>query len=291
MPNCLNIQKSLAWCQGTPELPGIKRRLYYIAKSEIVMWPTLPKDDLQGRPISATYQGSFVLKADQKWKFIDILPDKSGVTSEAQGEVPSQTQLNKLTAVHPAVGEEASAAAAYLNNSDNVFIIEDMKGKYRVVGSDMWATKTTVAQDLGQGATGTTSTTINAEASDVVPAPFYVGEIVTEEGTINEGMGRSMPNPNPNGGSGSNTGTGDSSQNGSTAGSGNYRLTLVSDDESLGSVTGSGTYAAGSRVSIQAVPASGANFERWSDGNTLKSRTVIVNSDMTLTAYFSPSSL
>lgn len=185
MPNCLNIQKSLAWCQGTPELPGIKRRLYYIAKSEIVKWPTLPKDDLQGRPTAAVYQGNFVLKADQKWKFIDILPDKSGVTSEAQGETPSQTQLNKLTAVHPAVGEEASAAAAYLNNSDNVFIIEDMKGKYRVVGSDMWATKTTVAQDLGQGATGTTSTTITAEASDVVPAPFYTGEIVTEEGTIN----------------------------------------------------------------------------------------------------------
>ena len=30
--NCTaGLQKSLAWCQGTPELPGIKRRLYYIA--------------------------------------------------------------------------------------------------------------------------------------------------------------------------------------------------------------------------------------------------------------------
>ncbi|MBR2284970.1 MAG: hypothetical protein IJ900_00350, partial [Paludibacteraceae bacterium] len=96
-------------------------------------------------------------------------------------------QLNKLTAVHPAVGEEASAASAYLNNNDNVFIIEDMKGKYRVIGSDMWNTKTTVAQDLGQGATGTTSTTINADATDVVPAPFYEGTIETEDGTIDAG--------------------------------------------------------------------------------------------------------
>lgn len=184
MGKCSSIQKSLGWCQGTPELPGIKRRLYYIAKSDIVKWPKLPVD-AQGRPTSATYQGSFVLAADAKWHYIDVLPDKSGVTSEAQGELPSQTQLNKLTAVHPAVGEEASAAAAYLNNTDNVFIIEDMKDNLRVVGSDRWATKTTVAQDLGQGATGTTSTTINAEASDVVPAPFYTGEIVTEEGTIN----------------------------------------------------------------------------------------------------------
>lgn len=181
---CNNLQRSLDWCQGTPELPGIKRRIYYLSKSQIVKWPTLPVDE-NGRPTSAIYQGNFVLAADANWKHIDVLPDKCQVTSEAQGEVPSQTQLNKLTAVHPAVGPEASAAAAYINNTDNVFLVEDMRGKFRVIGSDKWNTKATVAQDLGQGATGTTSTTINAEASDVVPAPFYEGEIVTETETIN----------------------------------------------------------------------------------------------------------
>ena len=25
---CTSIQKSLGWCQGTPELPGVKRRIY-----------------------------------------------------------------------------------------------------------------------------------------------------------------------------------------------------------------------------------------------------------------------
>ena len=188
MPNCSNIQRSLAWCQGTPELPGVKRRLYYISKGQIAQWPTLPHDE-NGRVTAAKYTGSFTLKADATWKFIDILPDKSQLTSEAQGETPSQTQLNKLTAVHPGVGEEASAAAAYLNNDDNVFIVEDMHGKFRVVGSDMWLTKTTVAQDLGQGPTGATSTTINVEATDECPAPFYEGVIATEDGDINATAG------------------------------------------------------------------------------------------------------
>lgn len=181
---CLStFQKSLSWCQGTPEYPGIKRRIYYIAKSAIAQWPTLPTDEM-GRPTAAVYQGSFTLVADQKWHHIDVLPDKCQVTSEAQGELPSQTQLNKLTAVHPGVGAEASAAAAYINNTDNVFLVEDMKGKFRVIGSDRWDTKSTVAQDLGQGAAGTASTTINAEASDVVPAPFYSGTIELEDGTV-----------------------------------------------------------------------------------------------------------
>lgn len=183
MAKCNSIQKSLAWCQGTPELPGVRRRIYYLAKSEIVGYPQLERDEL-GRPISAVLKGSYTLAADAKWKYIDILPDKSQLTSDAQGELPSQTQLNKLTAVHPGVGADASAAAAFINNTDNIFIVEDMKGNYRVLGNDKWDTKATVAQDLGQGATGTTSTTISVEATDEVPAPFYVGTLETEDGDI-----------------------------------------------------------------------------------------------------------
>ena len=170
--NCTNIQKSLKWCEGTPELPGIKRRAYYTNKSNIASYPTLPRD-ANGRVTDSALTGSFALVADATWKCIDFLPTKSQLTSDPQG-------------VHPGVGQEASAAAAYLNNSDNIFIVEDMKGNFRVVGSEKWETKTTVTQDLGQGATGTASTTINVEATDECPAPFYTGEIVTEDGVINE---------------------------------------------------------------------------------------------------------
>ena len=225
MANCKPLQKSLNWCEGKPILPGIRRKLYYTSKSNIAKWPTLPTD-AAGRPTSAVYVGSFVLVADTTWKVIDILSEKSQVTSEAQGEAPSQTQLNKLTAVHPDIGPEASAACAYLNNSDNVFIMQDMTGRYRVVGADLYNTKTTVAQDLGQGATGTASTTITAEAPDVVAAPFYEGEIVTEDGTIaasgSQSGSTNTGSGSTNTGSGStNTGSGGSSSGGSSSGGGN----------------------------------------------------------------------
>lgn len=183
--DCLNLQESLGWCQGTPELPGVRQRIYFISKSAIAAFPELPRDEKSGRVKSAVYSGNFTLVSDQKWKYIDILPDKSQLTSEAQGELPSQTQLNKLTAVHPGVGLAAAGAAASLNNSDNVFLVADMRGNYRVVGSDKWYTKTTVSQDNGQGATGTASTTITVEATDEVPAPFYPGKIEAEDGTFN----------------------------------------------------------------------------------------------------------
>lgn len=180
---CSGIQKSLDWCQGTPEMPGIRRRIYYIAKGDILAWPALPRDS-KGRATSAILQGSFTLRADAHFKYIEIIADKSQLTSEPQGEYPSQTQLNKLVAVHPGVGPEATAACAYINNTDCVFVVVDMKGHYRVVGSENWLTKSTVNQDLGQGPSGTTSTTVNVEASDEVAAPFYTGTLDTEDGEI-----------------------------------------------------------------------------------------------------------
>jgi hypothetical protein len=77
--------------------------------------------------------------------------------------------------------------------------------------------KSTVAQDLGQGATGTTRTTLNVEATDERPAPFYDGDIVTEDGVINEkddggGGGTIIPwNPHDGGTSGKDNGLDDGS--------------------------------------------------------------------------------
>ena len=71
---------------GTPELPGIQRRIYYISKNQIVKWPKFQRDS-HGRVISAVLRGNFLLAADASWKFITILPDKSQLTSEAQGAV------------------------------------------------------------------------------------------------------------------------------------------------------------------------------------------------------------
>jgi hypothetical protein len=66
-----------------------------------------------------------------------------------------------------------------------------------------------------------------------------------------------------------------------------FTLTVTSADPSLGTVVGSGTYPANASVEIGAYPISNAIFLRWNDGDTHNPRTVLVDSDMTFTAYFS----
>ena len=261
--SCTPISKSLNWCKGTPVLPGLTEQVYCINKANITAWPTLVKDS-NGRVTSANLSGSFTLASNAHWDVIDVLADKSQFTHESQGEVPSQTTLNKLTLVHPTVGDDAGTFTGVVSNSDMVYIIKTADGKYRVVGSEMWPTKTTVNGDSGQGAAGTASTTINVEASDLIPAPFYAGPIVTADGTINPS---------------------------------NITISLSCDSTEgtvkIGTDTASSsvskTLATGTSTTITATALTGKTFDHWSDGDTSASRTIEATCNLTLTASFTAS--
>lgn len=181
--NCSWLQASVDWCEGRPEYAGVRRRLYFTAKNNIVKFPVL-KCDSKGRPVSAVLEGDYELKEGAFWYFVDIVPERTQMTSDSQGDAPSQTSLNKATMVHPGVGEEASMLAAYCHNSNNIYIFEDIEGRAHVIGCEEWPIKSTVAQDFGQGATGNTSTTITVEATDKLPFPRYIGKLHTELGDL-----------------------------------------------------------------------------------------------------------
>lgn len=65
-----------------------------------------------------------------------------------------------------------------------------------------------------------------------------------------------------------------------------YTLTVLSNNDNWGNVTGGGTYPAGSTATIKALPYSGYRFVQWQDGNTNATRNVTVNADATYIATF-----
>lgn len=65
-------------------------------------------------------------------------------------------------------------------------------------------------------------------------------------------------------------------------------LSLVSEPPNGGTTTGSGTYAVGQTVTINAIPATNFTFAHWQDNNTSASRTVTVpGGSLLMTATFS----
>ena len=63
-------------------------------------------------------------------------------------------------------------------------------------------------------------------------------------------------------------------------------ISVYSYDESMGTVTGGGTYVVGDYVEISAQPNYGYYFSHWDDYNTDNPRTIEVEEDVTYIAYF-----
>lgn len=192
-----DIYQSLNWCQGKPVFPGIRSKAYYISKRSIVKWPVLPSEVTEKGTLAelSVYKGDFVLAADTKWHDLDIITKESPITSEAQGEVPCVTSLNKATFKYPSVEEEATAFARQANNDDLVYLFQQRNGKFRLIGNEMFNTTTKVKQENGAAETDKAGTTIEVEVTDVCPAPFYTGKIETESGDISGVDGSAVDQP------------------------------------------------------------------------------------------------
>lgn len=67
---------------------------------------------------------------------------------------------------------------------------------------------------------------------------------------------------------------------------GPYQLTVTTNDSKLGTATGTGTYPAGTAVTISATPKAGCTFVQWNDGVTSPTRSITVTDAITYTAIF-----
>ncbi len=187
-PNCAaaNLYDSLTFCKGTTTLPGIRPEVYGIPKSQIVTYPKLPSPDDEGATMKsiATYVGDFVLAADAAFIKIDVLTPASNLKSESQGEKPSKTFLNSASLKHAGNNEEATGFCRLVNSDDFLFVIRQRDGKFRVLGNEMFETEVKPSQDSGMAVTDTSGTMLEASVTDVCPAPFYVGKLKLEDGTL-----------------------------------------------------------------------------------------------------------
>ncbi|MBO4488274.1 MAG: hypothetical protein J5741_01275 [Bacteroidales bacterium] len=66
-----------------------------------------------------------------------------------------------------------------------------------------------------------------------------------------------------------------------------FTITVQSNNEAWGTVTGGGIYAKGETITISAIPAPGYYFISWNDGDNTNPRQVVVNGNATYIATFS----
>lgn len=189
----VDLYKSIKKCPGQKVMPGIRPKVYYILKSNIVVWPSLADAVTADMGDIATYTGNFTLAEDKKWLRLDLVDMKSNITAETQGEPPSATSLNKGTFVVGGTDAEITGFGRAAINDPLVFLVQDRDGKFRVLGNEMYDSIVKVSQDSGTGVTDQKRSTVEVEVTDLCAAPFYGGKIESaDDGNISGADGSAI---------------------------------------------------------------------------------------------------
>lgn len=183
--NCTGtaLYQSLIFCQGKTILPGIKG-CYFARKADIATFPTLPDKAETNMNELSILKGSFTMGEGQKFHKIDLNLDKGQLEYEVQGEYPSVTFLNKGNFIHQENDEDAAAFARQAVADDLILVVPTRDGKWRVLGNEAFRLTVKPKGTSGEGVTGQSGTTLEVSVTDVCPAPFYEGDLVTDEGNI-----------------------------------------------------------------------------------------------------------
>jgi len=180
-PTCdtKSLYESVEACPGKKTMPGIRRRLYFVPKSSIVKYPTLPNPGDENITMAALAQlkGDFTLGAGEYFRFIDLKDEASNVTYTSEGEDGSKVYNNQANAIVTGMEDAIKGFARQAHDDDLLYIYQDRSGKFCVLGNEAFKTHTTPNGDTGAEATGTISSTFAIQVYDECPVPTYVGKI------------------------------------------------------------------------------------------------------------------
>ncbi|MFK5856587.1 MAG: hypothetical protein QM503_10680 [Bacteroidota bacterium] len=176
---------NMDWTPGNVSIPGIFQNAFCIPKTDIVSWPAIV-DAPADAAAAVTLAGAFTLVALKTWKKINHIDKKAIVVCEPQGEERSQTFLNKGTLKTSLTTEDATAFAMKANNDDLVYAVREKNSKkMRILGNEMFSTLTKPTLALGGEPTSERGVSLEIEVTDGVPAPFFAGPIMTDDGDVN----------------------------------------------------------------------------------------------------------
>lgn len=167
-----NLYESMTWCPGASRTPGIRKRLFFIPKKDIVQWPAVSK---------GKYTGNFTLAQGKYWKFMDVVVNDSKFSAESQGEYPSKTFRQHGEFFYPGLESDITDFESMAINDDLVYLVQQSSGDFKVLGSEAYPTDTNCSSDSGSGATDKIGVTITPECDSLTDLLVYSGAIMTDE--------------------------------------------------------------------------------------------------------------
>jgi hypothetical protein len=168
---------------GSDNTPGIQQQVFYTTLENIV---SLPKPDVDD---SASDTGSFAelvtITADivvkKPFSSIYVTLEDGELKHSGQGETDSMSFKNELEFAHPGTKPEQLGFAQWCKNSNLIFLVPEVDGQVRVLGTKAYPAKLASAPgSTGKKSTDGRKTTFTFHSSRKGPAPIFKGKIMVQ---------------------------------------------------------------------------------------------------------------
>ena len=174
--------QDLTHTAGSDNTPGIQQQVFYAPLEDIATLPAPDKDD------SASTTGTFadlvtitadiIMKPGKQFRSIYVTLEEGDLKHEGQGETDSMSYKNSLEFAHPGSKPEALGFAQWVKNNNIVFLVPEVDGQVRLLGSRAYPAKLSSAPGgTGKKSTDGKKTTFTFHSSRKGPAPIFKGKV------------------------------------------------------------------------------------------------------------------
>lgn len=168
---------------GSDNTPGVAQKIFYTTMENVVKLPKPKVDD------SASDTGTFAdlvtiledIVVKKPLSEIYVTLEDGELKHEGQGETDSMSFKNTLEFGHPGSKGEVLGFAQWAKNSNLLFLVPEVDGQLRVLGTRAYPAKLASAPgttDKKSG--GAKKTTFNFHSSRKGPAPIFKGKVMVE---------------------------------------------------------------------------------------------------------------
>ncbi|WP_151087374.1 hypothetical protein [Hymenobacter baengnokdamensis] len=173
--------QDLTHTSGTDNTPGIQQKIFYTTLENIVTLPKPTEDDSAAS--TGTFADLVTITADivvkKPLSSIYVTLEDGELKHSGQGETDSMSFKNELEFAHPGTKPEQLGFAQWCKNSNLIFLVPEVDGQIRVLGTRGYPAKLATAPgSTGKKSTDGRKTTFTFHSSRKGPAPVFTGKVM-----------------------------------------------------------------------------------------------------------------
>jgi hypothetical protein len=176
------ILEDIEWAEGQDNTAGIQQTVYVIRKSDVETFPVLPKlADAANLAELATVADNIVLKTGTKPMAVYTTLEKSGATSDSQGETDGMSFKNSIKLFVPGNTPTADGFARYAKNGSFYILYADLDGAVYLLGHPGYPAKMVSAPGTtGEKTADAKGRTYTFQSVWSGPAPRFTGKVMVD---------------------------------------------------------------------------------------------------------------